>query len=50
MKSSLELKKLYESAEFKKQNIYEGNDLGATYNGASTTFKVWAPVADKISV
>ena len=50
MKSSLELKKLYESAEFKNANIYEGNDLGSTYKDGSATFKVWAPVADKISV
>ena len=50
MKSSLELKKLYESAEFKNENIYEGNDLGATYKDGSAIFKVWAPVADKISV
>ena len=50
MKSSLELKKLYESAEFINENIYEGNDLGATYKEGGAVFKVWAPVADKISV
>ena len=50
MKSSLELKKLYESEEFKNENIYEGNDLGATYKDGSAIFKVWAPIADKISV
>ena len=50
MKSSLELKKLYESAEFINENVYEGNDLGATYKEGGAVFKVWAPVADKISV
>ena len=50
MKSSLELKKLYESAEFNSVNIYKGNDLGSTYKEGGATFKVWAPVADKISV
>ena len=50
MKSSLELKKLYESAEFNSENIYKGNDLGSTYKEGGATFKVWAPVADKISV
>lgn len=50
MKSSLELKKLYESAEFKSQHIYDGNDLGATYKDGNAIFKVWAPIADKISV
>lgn len=50
MKTSLELKKLYESAEFKSQSVYDGNDLGATYKDGNATFKVWAPIADKISV
>ena len=50
MKTSLELKKLYESAEFKSQSVYEGSDLGATYKDGNAVFKVWAPVADKISV
>ena len=50
MKSSLELKKLYESAEFINENIYEGNDLGATYKEGGAVFKVWAPVADNISL
>lgn len=29
---------------------YNGNDLGATYSKNSTTFKVWAPTADEVSV
>ena len=29
---------------------YDGDDLGATYSKTSTTFKVWAPTADEVSV
>ncbi len=29
---------------------YNGNDLGATYTKESTTFKVWAPTASKITL
>ncbi len=29
---------------------YNGNDLGATYSKESTTFKVWAPTASKITL
>ena len=29
---------------------YNGNDLGANYTPNSTTFKVWAPTADKVTL
>ncbi|MDP4119731.1 MAG: type I pullulanase [Bacillota bacterium] len=29
---------------------YNGNDLGANYSKASTTFKVWSPNADKVQL
>ena len=29
---------------------YSGNDLGATYSKASTTFKVWAPTASQVQL
>ena len=32
------------------QYAYSGNDLGATYSKASTTFKVWAPTASKVQI
>lgn len=50
MKSSLELKKWYESAEFVADCVYDGDDLGASYSKKETNFKVWAPVADSIEV
>ncbi len=46
----LELKKMYESEEFVKTQTYEGTDLGVKYNHESTTFKVWAPIADSVKV
>ena len=30
------------------QYAYSGNDLGANYSKASTTFKVWAPTASTV--
>jgi pullulanase len=30
--------------------FYDGGDLGATYTPASTTFKVWSPVASEVAV
>lgn len=50
MKSSLNLKKMYDSSEFIKECIYDGSDLGATYGIEGTIFKVWAPVADKVTL
>ncbi|MGH4051304.1 MAG: type I pullulanase [Clostridium sp.] len=33
-----------------QENIYSGNDLGAVYTSRNTTFKVWAPTVEKITV
>ena len=41
---------VYSSDEFEGQFTYEGNDLGATWSKEKTTFKVWAPTADKVEV
>ena len=32
------------------QYAYSGNDLGANYTKASTTFKVWAPTASDVQI
>ena len=39
---------IFDSAEFGEMYNYDGKDLGATINGNSTTFKVWAPTASKV--
>ncbi len=40
----------YVSDEFENAYTYNGDDLGATWTAASTTFKVWAPVATDVKV
>lgn len=40
----------YSSDEFEKQYTYTGNDLGAVWTKAQTTFRVWAPTASAVSV
>lgn len=40
----------YATEEFESAYTYSGNDLGATYSKASTTFRVWAPLASEVSV
>ena len=41
---------LYSSAEFEAEFTYEGDDLGAVWTADSTTFRVWAPTADAVTV
>ena len=40
----------YSTADFEDQFTYTGDDLGATWTAEQTTFKVWAPTADAVSV
>ncbi len=39
---------IFDSEDFVNNLTYSGDDLGATINGDSTTFKVWAPTASKV--
>ena len=39
---------IFDSQFFADNYHYEGTDLGATVNGNTTTFKVWAPTASKL--
>ena len=41
---------LFYSSEFAAEFTYTGNDLGANWSAASTTFKVWAPTAKGVAV
>ena len=43
-----EWKKIFNSKEFEENYTYTGNDLGAFYEKDKTTFKVWAPTADRV--
>ncbi len=41
---------VFDTAEFRESCLYDGNDLGATLHGEETTFKVWAPTADRVQL
>lgn len=41
---------VYGSDKFEKEFTYTGSDLGANYTASKTTFKVWAPTAEAVSV
>ena len=41
---------IYDCQEFLDSYVYDGKDLGAVIHGNSTTFKVWAPTASKVSL
>lgn len=40
----------YSTADFEDQYTYTGDDLGAVWTAEKTTFRVWAPIADSVSV
>lgn len=39
---------IYDSPEFEAAFAYEGDDLGAVVTDGKTTFKLWAPISDKV--
>ena len=47
---AVEMPKIYSTEEFEAQYTYDGDDLGATWSKAKTTFKVWAPTAEAVKV
>lgn len=50
MKTALEWKQYYSTAEFKENYIYGGNDLGAACTDTGATFKLWSPAADSVTL
>lgn len=46
----ISIEKLYDTEEFKKNFVYDGNDLGLTYTKEMSKFKVWAPVANSVKL
>lgn len=40
----------YATEDFEGAYTYSGDDLGATYSSASTTFRVWAPLATEVTL
>ncbi len=41
---------IYSTEQFEKEYTYTGNDLGFTYTKEKTSFRVWAPTADSVSL
>ena len=41
---------LFSTSQFEEKYTYTGDDLGATWSEASTTFRVWAPTAAELYV
>lgn len=41
---------IYSTEKFEKEFTYSGSDLGATYTPKKTTFRVWAPTADTVTL
>lgn len=41
-------RKIFSSQEFVQDFTYDGSDLGSQYTKSATTFKLWAPTADKV--
>ncbi|MDO4271654.1 MAG: type I pullulanase [Candidatus Saccharibacteria bacterium] len=50
MKTALEWLALYQSDEFKTNNYYDGDDLGAHCQPGLTKIKLWSPVAETVTV
>ena len=48
--ADLNISNYYDSNEFKKNYIYDGDDLGVTVEGGQTTFKLWAPASSEVKV
>ena len=40
----------FDSKEFEDKFHYSGSDLGAIYKKEKTTFKVWSPLASKVTL
>jgi len=47
-KYSLIMPNIYSTKEFEDAYTYDGDDLGLTYTDIKSTFKVWAPTAEKV--
>lgn len=41
---------IVKTPRFEEEFVYDGDDLGISYNPKATTFKVWSPVAREISL
>jgi len=42
--------RIFDTDEFNDQYYYDGDDLGAIYTKEKTTFRVWSPIATKVTL
>lgn len=47
---NMNLPDYFSTAEFEEEYTYDGDDLGATWTADKTSFRVWAPTANKIEL
>ena len=50
LKTDLNISLFYDSSDFKKSYIYDGDDLGVTVKNGKTTFKLWAPASRAVEI
>ncbi len=50
MKTALEWKKYYSGREFREHYIYDKSDLGVSCTDSGTSFKLWSPSADSVTL
>ena len=50
MKTALEWKNYYSTADFKEKYIYEGDDLGVLCTTEGTSFRLWSPSAESVTL
>ena len=48
--TTIDLSQVVDFADFDERFAYQGNDLGAIYKKDATTFAVWAPLAEFVSL
>ena len=41
---------MFSTQQFEQQYTYTGNDLGAIYQKEKTSFRVWAPTANNVTL
>lgn len=49
-KMAVSIGNIYSSQEFNTEYFYQGDDLGAVYTKEKTSFRLWAPTADGVSL
>ncbi len=49
-RTDLQIGAVIRTEEFDQRFFYEGSDLGATYHGDYTTFKVWSPTSTEVNL